>query len=46
MADEENPETPETPTDGAQSPAEGETGHAVPSEDAAMKSGRCASATS
>jgi small subunit ribosomal protein S9 len=39
MADEENPETPETPTDGAQSPAEGETGHAVPSEDAAEIAG-------
>jgi small subunit ribosomal protein S9 len=38
-ADEENPETPETPTDGAQSPAEGETGHAVPSEDAAEIAG-------
>jgi small subunit ribosomal protein S9 len=39
MADEENPETPETPTDGAQSPAEGEAGHAVPSEDAAEIAG-------
>jgi small subunit ribosomal protein S9 len=36
MADEE---TPETPADGAQSPAEGETGHAVPSEDAAEIAG-------
>jgi small subunit ribosomal protein S9 len=39
MADEENPETPETPADGAQSPPEGEAGHAVPSEDAAEIAG-------
>jgi small subunit ribosomal protein S9 len=39
MADEENPETPQTPADGAQSPAEGETAHAVPSEDAAEIAG-------
>jgi small subunit ribosomal protein S9 len=42
MADEENPETPDTPeapASGAQSPAEGEAGHAVPTEDAAEIAG-------
>jgi small subunit ribosomal protein S9 len=39
MADEENPETPETPAAGAQGPAEGDAGHAVPSEEAAEIAG-------
>ncbi len=39
MADEENPETPETPDDGTQSPAESAAGHAVPSEDATEVAG-------
>jgi small subunit ribosomal protein S9 len=39
MADEETPETPDTPADDAQSPAEGGAEHAVPSEDAAEIAG-------